>query len=110
LRDVTLPAAFTKLASRLGGKNPDLPSHANVAFRTIRAVWPQNDVPWTARQALVGALLENLCKERPIGHVRILLRTFVTFGQGVLGDNEFLRYLDDWAHGHFISPEVLSLG
>jgi hypothetical protein len=34
--EIRVPDDFAKLASRLGGKDADLPSHLNVAFMAIR--------------------------------------------------------------------------
>jgi hypothetical protein len=106
LASVSLPADFLKLVSRLGGKKADLLSHTNVALETIRQTWSRRSLPWTAREAIVGALLENLWKDRPIDHVMMLLRTFMQFGQTVIAHPEFLQYLHDWMRGHFLPTEL----
>jgi hypothetical protein len=104
---VSLPGRFTKLVGRLGGKNADLASHVGVAFSIIGKAWREASLPWIARQAIVGSLLENLCKERPLSQAMLILRTFVDFGKTDLKSNsEFLGYLNAWIDGHFLLATV----
>jgi hypothetical protein len=96
-----LPAAFSKLASRLGGKKADMPSHLAVAGRTIQATWRDESLSWTVRQAVVGTLLYELSKGRSLAEFAMLFGAFAGLGRQ-LGDPRFAEYLDAWARGHFI--------
>jgi hypothetical protein len=96
-----LPAAFSKLASRLGGKKADMPSHLAVAGRMIRATWHDESLSWTVRQAVVGTLLYELSKGRPLAEFAIVFRAFGQLGRE-LDDPRFADYLNAWARGHFI--------
>jgi hypothetical protein len=97
----SLPANFSKLACRLGGKKADMASHLGVAIRTIEASWRDEELTWTVRQAIVGTLLYELSKERPLAELAIVLRAFAQVGQQ-LGDPQFADYLTAWLRGHFI--------
>jgi hypothetical protein len=105
----SLPSVFVKLVGRLGGAKADLRSHLNVALHTISHGWMNEKLSWTLRQALVGSLLENLAKERPPPHFRIILRAFAELGTAMQRNGDvqyaqaFFRYLDDWLRGHFIN-------
>jgi hypothetical protein len=98
----TLPKSFVKLASRLGGKHAEINSHIKVAFGTMVATWSDRRLSSTVRQAIVGRLLENLCKARPLNHTYVMISLFTRFGREVLRDPSFLRYLEAWLRGHFI--------
>jgi tetratricopeptide (TPR) repeat protein len=97
-----LPDGFSKIASRLGGAKADLASHLSVSFRAIRQFWSNEALPWTLRQAAVGRLMENLCRERPLDQVRVIIASFAQFSRRVIGDPNFDRYIYDWVRGHFI--------
>jgi tetratricopeptide (TPR) repeat protein len=97
-----LPEGFSKIASRLGGAKADLASHLSVSFRAIRQFWHDEALPWTLRQAAVGRLLENLCRERPLDQVHVILDSFAAFSRRVIGDGNFDSYLYGWVRGHFI--------
>ncbi len=97
-----LPSDFVKLAQLLGGAKADLASHTNAALRCIKPTWPNESLSFTLRQAVVGELLNNLIKERPLEHVALILRTFEDFGSSDLRDMSFIGYLKDWVRGHFI--------
>jgi tetratricopeptide (TPR) repeat protein len=97
-----LPPHFEKLASRLGGRNADLPSHMGAAVNAAAQFWMDNGLSPTLRAGAVGRLLESLCRERPIETARqILLRFFTMFRR----DERFVAYLSDWMRGHFMSFE-----
>ena len=70
------------------------------------APWRDESIPWTARQALVGALFGNLLKERPREQMAQIVHDFILFGQGNLKDWAFVQYLGDWLRGHFIQIEL----
>jgi tetratricopeptide (TPR) repeat protein len=97
-----LPEDFSKIASRLGGAKADLASHISVSFRAIQQFWTNETLPWTLRLAAVGRLLENLCRERPVDQVRVIIGSFAQFSRRVIGDPDFDRYIYDWVRGHFI--------
>jgi hypothetical protein len=101
-RSMDLPKDFLTLASRLGGPKADLPSHVSVAARSIEACWNDDKKPEVLRQAMVGALLENLTKGQTIENVAAIIVGFVEFGRTVLKDGAFIQYLNDWLRGHFI--------
>jgi hypothetical protein len=98
----SLPKNFVKLASRLGGKHAEIQSHINVAFQAITANWSDRQLSFTLRRAVVGKLLENLCKARPLDHTYAIISLFTRFGRGILRDPSFLEYLEAWLRGHFI--------
>ena len=102
IRSMDLPKDFLTLASRLGGPKADLPSHVSVAARSIEACWNDDKKPEVLRQAMVGALLENLTKGQTIENVAAIIVGFVEFGRTVLKDGAFIQYLNDWLRGHFI--------
>jgi hypothetical protein len=101
-RSMDLPKDFLTLASRLGGPKADLPSHVSVAARSIEACWNDDKKPEVLRQAMVGALLENLSKGQTIENVAAIIVGFVEFGRTVFKDGAFIQYLNDWLRGHFI--------
>jgi hypothetical protein len=78
-----------------------LASHLGVAVRTIQATWRDEELTWTLRQAIVGTLLFELSKERPLAEFAIILRAFAQIGQQ-LRDPRFADYLAAWLRGHFI--------
>jgi tetratricopeptide (TPR) repeat protein len=102
-----LPPEFVKLASQLGGKTADIGSHLKAAFDAIGTTWPDNDLSWTVRQAVVGMLLENMIRERPADHVTVIVSTFYRFGRDVIDDPRFRQYLLNWLRGHFIDLQDL---
>jgi hypothetical protein len=97
-----LPEGFSKIASRLGGAKADLASHLSVSFGAIRQFWHNQALPSTLRQAAVGRLLENLCRERPLDQVHVILDSFVAFSRRVIDDRNFDSYIYGWVRGHFI--------
>jgi len=97
-----LPPEFLKAASRIGGAKADLASHIKVAAGAITQFWNNDGLPWVLRQAAVGKLLENLCRERTLDQVRLIIGAFVRFNDQVLDDARFLDYLSGWVRGHFI--------
>jgi hypothetical protein len=97
-----LPKNFVKLAGRLGGEHAEIQSHVNVVFRAITATWSDRRLSSTLRQAIVGKLLENLCKARSLNHTRAMISLFTRFGQEILKDPAFLEYLEAWLRGHLI--------
>ena len=99
---LVLPKDFSTLANRLGGAKADLASHVNVAVGAITQFWNNVSLPSTLRQAAVGYLLENLCRERTLEHVHLIIRSVLTFNQRILRDTEFQDYLARWIQGHFI--------
>ncbi len=101
-RSHSLPANFSKLASRLGGMKADMASHFGVAARTIQATWRNTELTLTVRQAIVGTLLYELSKERPLAEFTIILRAFAQIGQRLGNPRFFADYLAAWLRGHFI--------
>ncbi len=97
----SLPPAFVKLASRLGGKKADVPSHLGVAVRTIQASWHDRMLSCTVRQAVVGALLYELSKGRTLAEFAAVFHAFGEIGRQ-LGEPRFAGYLNAWLRGHFI--------
>jgi tetratricopeptide (TPR) repeat protein len=91
-QDISLPLDFLLIARRLGGAKADLASHIRVALETIRATWTKRNFVPILRQAIVGNLLENLTKERPISHTGIIMRAFSDFGIHVLHDRNFIDF------------------
>jgi hypothetical protein len=57
---IQLPEEFKRIVSRLGRAKADLASHTNVALNAVAQFWGNSALPWTLREAAVGALLENL--------------------------------------------------
>lgn len=100
-----LPKDFLTLASRLGGARADLASHMKVAAGAITQLWNNEARPWVLRQAVVGRLLENLCRQRTLDHVHLIIRAFLLFNQQVLKDARFQDYIAGWIRGHFIPLE-----
>jgi tetratricopeptide (TPR) repeat protein len=98
----SLPTDFIKLASRLGGKKAVLQSHINVALSCVADTWSNIRLSPTLRQAVVGNLLENLSKDRPTGHLMMVVAMFLQFGRDVLLDQSFISYIRDWLRWHFI--------
>jgi hypothetical protein len=77
-------------------------SHVNVAARAIEVTWNDESLPLVLRQAMVGALIENLTKGKSTDNVTAIMAGFVQIGRDVLKDSTFLQYLADWLRGHFI--------
>jgi len=102
LRDIELPKNFRMLASRLGGSAADLRSHINVALKVLRSIWLNETIPDVAKLAIVGELLTNLVKERPIPEVRQVLGEFIRFGEHMLKDFRLSLYIVQWSRGHFL--------
>jgi hypothetical protein len=101
-KQVPLPDDFLQAVGRLGGPKADLQSHIGVAIGTIRVTWANSELSLTLRQAIVGTLLENLAKERPLDHLVVVLRVFFRLGTNFLRDQDFVDYLQAWLRGHFI--------
>jgi hypothetical protein len=102
-----LPKDFLTLASRLGGAKADLASHVKVAAGAITQFWKNDALPSVLRQAAVGRLLENLCRQRTLEHVHLIIRAFLLFNQQVLKDARFQDYIAGWIRGHFIPLDSL---
>ena len=102
LREIALPRDFQTLVSRLGGKAADLSSHVNAALKALAFIWRSKTIPDVAKLAIVGELLNNLVKEQSILEIRKLLGEFVYFGEHILRDFRFSRYIIDWGRGHFL--------
>jgi tetratricopeptide (TPR) repeat protein len=99
---LALPAPFIKLASRLGGKKADLPSHVHVALNTIIRIWEDETLSWTLRQAVLGHLLERLIANRSPGEVTDIMATFVQRDAWRGTKQSVSTYVMDWLQGHFI--------
>jgi hypothetical protein len=97
------------LASRLGGARADLASHMKVAAGAITQLWNNEALPWVLRQAVVGRVLENLCRQRTLEHVHLIIRAFLLFNQQVLKDARFQSYIAGWIRGHFIPLDASGL-
>jgi hypothetical protein len=97
-----LPRDFLTLAARIGGAKAELSSHIQAALGAIAQFWNDGSLPWTLRQAAVGTLLENLCRDRTLDHVRVIIRSFALFNRRILNDAFFDDYLIGWVRGHFI--------
>jgi hypothetical protein len=69
-----LPKEFATLAGRLGGAKAEIKSHLDVAFHAIIGTWHDEKRSRTLREAIVGTLLENICKERPLDHVAAIMQ------------------------------------
>jgi hypothetical protein len=99
----TLPRAFEIVASRLGGKRADLPSHVPVAVNAILRVWNDDTLPWTLRQAALGRLLERLTRERSNDDVVQIVGAFVENDRWRGSSMSIATYIAGWLRGHFIS-------
>jgi hypothetical protein len=97
-----LSEQFRKVAGRLGGAKADLPSHIGVALQAIVVIWNRKDLSWVVKDASVGFLLENLCKERSLQEIHAILIRFDRLGRDVLNSDDFRRYLRNWSIGHFV--------
>jgi hypothetical protein len=98
-----LPAAFDKLAARIGGKTAELQSHASVAYRTAVAVWNDRSLTDTVRQAVVGRLLERLVDERTLPEVRAIICAWLQLENERSRNGSMVAYILDWLRGHFIN-------
>lgn len=98
----TLPAAFEKLATQIGGKIAELQSHASVSYQTAVAVWKEPDVTDTVKQAVVGRLLERLIDERSPAEVRTIIYGWVQIESKRQHRGSMNAYIVDWLRGHFI--------
>jgi hypothetical protein len=100
--ELSLPAAFVKLTSRLGGKKADLASHVQVAINmTIRA-WENECLPWALRRAVLGNLLERLITDRTQEEITSIMATFVRRDPRRGTSRSISSYILDWLRGHFI--------
>jgi hypothetical protein len=95
-----LPKEFEILVSRLGGKTADIQSHFSVAYRAARAIWQDDSISWTVRQAVVGRSLERLITDRSPIEVRAILGLWIEQEQQF--QNNMLSYIAGWLRGHFI--------
>jgi len=92
----SIPRAFERLASRLGGKKADMQSHLSVAIGAANRVWNDDALSRTLQQATLGHLLERLTTDRPIEDVRVIINSFVQRSP------QFANYILRWLRGHFI--------
>jgi hypothetical protein len=99
---LTLPPAFVKLASRLGGKKAELPSHVQVALNTTVRAWQDETLPWPLRQAVLGHLLERSITDRTPEEITGIMATFVQRDPWRGTDQSIAAYVMDWLRGHFI--------
>jgi hypothetical protein len=97
-----LPTAFEKLASRLGGKKADLPSHIHVALNTVVRVWEDETLQWALRQAALGRLLERLITDRTTAEIKRVMGAFVERDAWRGTSRSITAYVIDWLRGHFI--------
>jgi hypothetical protein len=97
-----LPNAFNKVVSCLGGPKADIASHTSVALGVIRQTRFDLSLSNTVRQAIVGALLDGLIRDRSRQEIDAILQAFDEFAQLVLKDNSMRLYLRDWSRGHFL--------
>jgi len=97
-----LPEDFLTIASRLGGAKADLGSHLRVAVGAIAVFWRNVSLSSTLRAAAVGRLLENLCRERNLDQVHLIIRAFLAFNERIIRDTGFEHYVAGWIRGHFI--------
>lgn len=100
-----LPKEFLTVTSRLGGAKADLASHIKVAGEAIAVFWRNLNLPMVVRQSAVGHLLEKLCRERSLEHVRLIIRVLLLFNRRILQDARFENYIVGWIRGHFIPSE-----
>jgi hypothetical protein len=98
--DHSLTPAFEKLASRLGGKKADMPSHFSVAFNTVDRIWNDLSLSRTLQQAVLGRLLERLITDRTMVEVKQIVDGFIERGGKFRG--AFALYILDWLRGHFL--------
>lgn len=96
------PPAFEKVASRLGGKRADLPSHVPVAVNAVLQIWGDESLFWNTRQAALGRLLECLTRERSADEITEIVGAFVENDRWHGGDMSIVRYIAGWLQGHFI--------
>jgi len=98
-----LPAAFEKLAKKIGSKIADLQSHAFVAYRAAVAVWNDQSLTGTVKQAVVGRLLERLIDERSLPEVRVIIYGWVQLENKRVRSGSMITYIVGWLRGHFIN-------
>jgi hypothetical protein len=98
-----LPAAFEKLATKIGGKIAELQSHAFVAYQTAVVVWNDQSLTDTVKQAAVGRLLERLIDERSPPEVRAIIYLWVHLENKRLRSGSMITYTLGWLRGHFIN-------
>jgi transcription elongation GreA/GreB family factor len=103
-----LPAAFEKLATKIGGKIADLQSHASVAYQTAVAVWNDRSLTDTAKQAVVGRLLERLIDERSPPEVRAIIYGWVQLENKRARNGSMITYIVGWLRGHFINLDEIN--
>ena len=98
----TLPNAFLRLASRLGGRNAELSSHVPVALNAIVRVWTDETLPLILRRAALGRLLESFAIGRSMDELQGVLREFI--GRDPWdSSNSLTDYVIGWLRGHFLS-------
>jgi tetratricopeptide (TPR) repeat protein len=100
-----LPEDFLTVADRLGGAKADLSSHLRGAAVAIAHFWRNDGMSSIVREAAVGRLLENLCRERNPEQVHLIIRAFLGFNRKVIRDVRFDHYVADWIRGHFVPME-----
>jgi hypothetical protein len=99
----TLPVSFEKLAAKIGGKIAELQSHASVAYQTAVAVWDDQSLSQTVRQAVVGRLLERLIDERTPLEVGAIITGWMQIEYKRAGGGPMITYIVGWLRGHFIN-------
>jgi tetratricopeptide (TPR) repeat protein len=102
-----LPAAFEKLVAKIGGKIAELESHVSVAYRTAVAVWKDQSLTITVRQAVVGRLLERLVDERSPLEVRAIIYGWVQLENKRVRSGSMVTYIARWLRGHFINLDEM---
>ncbi|TCU73661.1 tetratricopeptide repeat protein [Bradyrhizobium sp. R2.2-H] len=107
VNDLAVPAAFKKLASRLGGKKADLASHTQVALGASIEIWRNEKLPWVLKQAALGYLLEQLIAERSSDDVSAIMSTFVQGDPWRGSKPSISNYVIDWLEGHFLLPALV---
>jgi tetratricopeptide (TPR) repeat protein len=98
-----LPTAFEKLVTKLGGKAAELQSHASVAYQTAVAVWNDQNLTDTLKQAVVGRLLERVIDERSLPDVRAIIYGWVQLENERVRSSSMISYIVSWLRGHFIN-------
>jgi tetratricopeptide (TPR) repeat protein len=98
-----LPSAFEKLATKIGGKVAELQSHVSVAYRTSVAVWNDQNLTYTVKQAVVGRLLERVIDERTAQEARGIIYEWVQLEHERAGSGSMIGYIVGWLRGHFVN-------
>ena len=100
---LSLPRDYIKACNTLGGPNADLQSQSVVILQSIVEIWNDDSIAGLVRRAAVSLLFRVYLQLHSynVSEALSAIRDYVL--QNVQQRGSFLKYLDGWLRGHFLT-------